>query len=582
VGCALLLAAAVLSQTGPVSQPPSQVQFVDAAPQAGLTMMDVNGGEKVKKYIWESTGSGIAAIDYDRDGYPDLFILNGSTLEGFPQGAEPINHLYHNNHNGTFTDVTARSGLGRSGWAHGVCVGDYDNDGYDDLFVTYYGAPNSLYHNNGDGTFTDVTKAAGLDDPRLDWGSGCSFFDYDRDGRLDLFVGGYVDTNEKTAPLPGSGPNCEFKGVAVYCGPRGLPFGRSFLYHNEGQGKFADVSERSGIRKAPGCYALSVLTADFLNRGWPDLYVACDSTASLFFQNNKDGTFTERGVEAGVAYTEDGLEQAGMGLSAGDYDGDGFLDIFKTNFDQDVPDLYHNEGDGTFAFRTFDAKLGFNLRRLSWGGGFFDYDNDGCPDLFIANGHVYPELESHGHPESPYRQQNALYHNLCNGTFAEMTSVAGLGFKPRRSSRGVAFLDYDNDGRIDVAVNNQNDPPSLLHNMSSFPNHWVTIRLVGTRSNRDGLGARIQVLAGGRKQIDEVRSGGSYISQSDLRVHFGLGQATRIDLLEVRWPSGITDKLEGLPVNKFLTVEEGEGLIDHPGVAPASARGSRGGQSPPR
>lgn len=526
--------------------------------------MDVNGGEKVKKYIWESTGSGIAAIDYDRDGYPDLFILNGSTLEGFPKGAEPINHLYHNNRDGTFTDVTARSGLGRSGWAHGVCVGDYDNDGYDDLFVTYYGAPNSLYHNNGDGTFTDVTKSAGLDDPRLDWGSGCSFFDYDRDGKLDLFVAGYVDTNEKTAPLPGSGPNCEFKGVAVYCGPRGLPFGRSFLYHNEGGGKFADVSERSGIRKAAACYALSVLTADFLNRGWPDLYVACDSSASLFFQNNEDGTFTERGVEAGVAYTEDGLEQAGMGLSAGDYDGDGFLDIFKTNFDQDVPDLYRNDGSGTFGFRTFDAKLGFNLRRLSWGGGFFDYDNDGCPDLFIANGHVYPELESHGHPESPYRQQSALYRNLCNGTFAEMTSVAGPGFELRRSGRGVAFLDYDNDGRIDIAVNNQNDPPSLLHNLSPFVNHWVTIHTVGTRSNRDGLGARVQVLAAGRKQIAEVQSGGSYISQNDLRVHFGLGQATEIDQLEVRWPSGTTDKLKGLPVDKFLTVEEGKRLNDRP------------------
>ncbi len=552
------------SKAGSTLPSRGQVQFVDVARSAGLNMLDVNGGEKSKKYIWESTGSGIAAIDYDLDGYPDLFILNGSALEGFPKGAEPTNHLYHNNRDGTFTDVTVRSGLGRSGWAHGVCVGDYDNDSYDDLFVTYYGAPNSLYHNNGDGTFTDVTRAAGLDDPRLDWGSGCSFFDYDRDGKLDLFVAGYVDINEKTAPLPGTGPNCEFKGVAVYCGPRGLPFGRSFLYHNEGRGKFRDVSESSGIRNAAPCYGLGVLTADFLNRGWPDIYVACDSVASLFFQNNTNGTFTERGVEAGVAYTEDGLEQAGMGVSAGDYDGDGFLDIFKTNFDQDVPDLYHNEGDGGFAFRTFDAKLGFNLRKLSWGGGFFDYDNDGCPDLFIANGHVYPELESHGHPESPYRQQNTLYHNLCDGTFTDTTSVAGPGFEPLRSSRGVAFLDYDNDGRIDIAVNNQNDPPLLLHKISTFQSQWVTIRALGTRSNRDGIGARIQVLAGGRKRIDEVQSGGSYLSQNDLRVHFGLGEATRIDLLEIYWPSGATDKLEGLPVDEFLTIEEGKGLTDRP------------------
>ncbi len=545
----------------PAPPPTGQVLFVDAAPAAGLTMLDVNGGEETKKYIWESTGSGIAAIDYDRDGYPDLFILNGSKLGGFPHGDAPINHLYHNNRDGTFTDVTARSGLGRSGWAHGVCVGDYDNDGYDDLFVTYYDAPNSLYHNNGDGTFTDVTKAAGLDDPRLDWGSGCSFVDYDRDGRLDLFVAGYVDINEKTAPLPGSGPNCIFKGVAVYCGPRGLPFGRNFLYHNEGQGKFRDVSESSEIRKAAGCFGLGVLTADFLNRGWPDIYVACDSVASLFLENNKDGTFTERGVEAGVAYTDDGLEQAGMGVSAGDYDGDGLLDIFKTNFDEDVPDLYHNEGDGTFTFRTFDAKLGFNLRKLSWGGGFLDYDNDGCPDLFIASGHVYPELETHGHPESPYRQQNTLFRNACDGTFVDMTSVAGPGLDLRRSSRGVAFLDYDNDGRIDIAVNNQNDPPLLLHNLGSFPNHWVTIRALGTRSNRDGIGARIQVTAAGRKWIDEVRSGGSYLSQNDLRVHFGLGQAIRIDRLVVRWPSGVVEQLEGLPVDKFLTVEEGKGLV---------------------
>jgi hypothetical protein len=539
------------------------VRFVDVAAQAGLTVRVVNGGEEIKKYIWESTGSGIAAIDYDRDGYPDLLILNGSTLNGFPHGYDSINHLYHNNRDSTFSDVTHRAGLEHSGWAHGVCIGDYDNDGFDDLFVTYYGQPNILYHNNGDGTFTDVTKAAGLYNPDHNWGSGCSFFDYDRDGKLDLFVAGYVEiTDEKTTPLPGSGPNCNFKGVAVYCGPRGLrPFGRSYLYHNNGDGTFTDVSEASGIHKAAGCYGLSVLTADFLNRGRTDIYEACDSTASLFYQNNGDGTFTERGVEAGVAYTEDGLEQAGMGLSAGDYDGDGFLDIFKTNFDEDVPDLYHNEGNGTFTFRTFDAKLGSNLRKLSWGGGFFDYDNDGCPDLFIASGHVYPELESHGHPESPYRQQNMLYRNLCNGTFQEVTSIAGPGLELRRSGRGVAFLDYDNDGAVDIAINNQNDPPTLLHNVGARTNHWVTVRTVGTRSNRDGIGARVEVIAGGRRHIDEVRSGGSYISQNDLRVHVGLGQATRIDQLEIRWPSGITDKLQALQVDRFLTIEEGKGLV---------------------
>ena len=544
----------------------AEVRFVDVAPEAGLTVRFINGGEKEKKYIWESTGSGIAAIDYDRDGYPDLFIVNGSRLEGFAAGPPPSNHLFHNNRDGTFTDVTAKAGLVHSGWGHGVCVGDYDNDGFDDLFVTCYNQPNVLYHNNGDGTFTDVTEAAGLSTPEHNWGSGCSFFDYDRDGKLDLFVAGYVEIpDEKTTPLPGSGTNCIFKGVSVYCGPRGLhPFGRSYLFHNNGNGKFSDVSAASGIRKAAPCYGLSVLTADFLNRGWPDIYEACDSTASLFYQNNGDGTFTERGVEAGVAYTEDGLEQAGMGLSAGDYDGDGWLDIFKTNFDEDVPDIYRNNGDGTFAFRTFDAKLGFNLKKLSWGGGFFDYDNDGCPDLFIANGHVYPELESHGHPESPYRQQNMLYRNLCDGTFQEVTSIAGPGLDLRRSGRGVAFLDYDNDGAVDIAINNQNDPPTLLHNVGAHTNHWVTVRTVGTRSNRDGIGARINVLAGGHRHIDEVRSGGSYISQNDLRIHLGLGQATRIDRLEVHWPSGATDTLQNLPVDQILTIQEGKGRITSP------------------
>jgi len=546
------------------ARPAGEIRFVDAAPAAGLTTRFVNGGETEKKYIWESTGSGIAAIDYDRDGYPDLLIVNGSTLEGFPAGSAPTNHLYHNNRDGTFTDVTAQAGLAHSGWGHGVCVGDYDNDGFDDLFVTYYNQPNVLYHNNGDGTFTDVTRAAGLDTPAHNWGSGCSFIDYDRDGKLDLYAAGYVEIpDEKTTPLPGSGSNCIFKGVSVYCGPRGLhPYGRNYLFHNEGNGKFRDVSEAAGIRKAAPCYGLSVLTADFLNRGFTDIYEACDSVASLFFRNNGDGTFTERGVEAGVAYTEDGLEQAGMGVSAGDYDGDGLLDIFKTNFDEDVPDLYHNNGDGTFTFRTFDAKLGFNLKKLSWGGGFFDYDNDGCPDLFIANGHVYPELESHGHPESPYRQQNMLLRNVCDGTFEEVTSIAGPGLQLRRSGRGVAFLDYDNDGVLDIAINNQNDPPTLLHNLGSNGNHWVTVRTIGAQSNRDGIGARIEVVAGGRRHIDEVRSGGSYISQNDLRVHVGLGPATTIDQLIVHWPSGLTEELHDLPVDRFLTVQEGKGIVE--------------------
>jgi hypothetical protein len=562
----LLLAATILvipNFSGAPLPPGPSVRFTNVAQKAGIDVHMINGGE-TKKYIFESTGSGVALIDYDRDGYPDIFLVNGSRLESFDPGSAPTNHLFHNNRDGTFTDVTVRGGVASSGWGQGVCVGDFDNDGFDDLFVTYYGRRNILYHNNGDGTFTDVTMTAGLGEPSRNWSTGCAFVDFDRDGRLDLFVTGYVDFNPATLGLPGSGPNCLSRGVAVFCGPRGLPAAHSHLYRNQGNGKFSDVSTPAGIMKASDCYGLGVLTDDFENRGWPDIYVACDSTPSLFFHNNGDGTFAERGVEAGIGYDEDGREQAGMGVSAGDYDADGWLDIFKTNFEDDVPDLYRNEGDGTFTFRTFDAKLGSNLKYLGWGGGFFDYDNDGWPDIFIANGHVYPELENHNHPESPYRQRNLLYRNSGNGRFEDVTSTAGPGLALRRSGRGVAFGDFDNDGRLDVLINNQNDPPTLLRNASENPNHWIAIRTVGTKSNRDGIGARVIVLAGGRRQIQEVTSGGSYLSQNDLRAHFGLGGATKIDRIEVRWPSGNVDKMENAPADRFLTVEEGRGIVQEP------------------
>ncbi len=539
----------------------SSVRFTDAAHKAGIDIQMVNGGDAVKKFAFESTGSGVALIDYDRDGYADIFLVNGNRLESAPTST-PTNHLFHNNHDGTFTDVTARAGVGSSGWGQGVCAGDFDNDGFDDLFVTYYGRQNVLYHNNGDGTFSDATAAAGLGGPARNWSTGCAFVDYDRDGRLDLFVASYVDFNPATVGLPGSGPNCLSRGVAVFCGPRGLPPARSHLYRNQGNGRFTDVSAATGITKAGDCYGLGVLTGDFQNRGWPDIYVACDSTPSLFFHNNGDGTFDERGVQAGIAYDEDGREQAGMGVSAADYDGDGRLDIFKTNFEDDVPDLYHNEGDGAFSFRTFDARLGFNLKYLGWGGGFLDYDNDGWPDLFIANGHVYPELESHNHSESRYRQRNLLYHNSGNGRFEDVTSVAGPGLDLRRSGRGVAFGDLNNNGKLDIVINNQNDPPTLLRNEGENTNHWIAIRTAGTKSNRDGIGARVTLAAGGTRQVQEVRSGGSYLSESDLRVHFGLGSAAKIDWIEVRWPSGALDRIENVAANRFLTVEEGRGLAE--------------------
>ena len=537
------------------------LRFVDDAQKAGIAVGLINGGTEAKKYVFESTGSGVALIDYDRDGYPDIYLVNGSRLQGFAAGSEPTNHLFHNNRNGTFTDVTTRAGVASTGWGQGVCAGDFDNDGFDDLFVTYYGRPNILYRNNGDGTFTDVSAAAGLGGPAWNWSTGCAFVDYDRDGKVDLFVASYVDFDAAAAGLPGSGPNCMLKGVAVFCGPRGLPAAQSHLYRNIGGGRFADVSNATGIGKAGKCYGLGVLTGDFENRGWQDIYVACDTTPSLLFRNNGDGTFAERGVPAGVAYDEDGREQAGMGVSAADYDGDGWLDIFKSNFEDDVPDLYHNERDGTFGFRTFDAKLGSNLRYLGWGGGFLDYDNDGWPDIFIANGHVYPELERHNHPESPYRQRNILYHNLANGKFEDVSAAAGPGLDLRRSGRGAAFGDLRNNGRLDILVNNQNDPPTLLHNDASGPNHWISIRTVGTKSNRDGIGARVIVTTGRHRQIQDVRSGGSYLSQNDLRIHFGLGEATKIDRIEIRWPSGTVDRIENAQPDQFLTIEEGLGAV---------------------
>jgi hypothetical protein len=547
--------------TAGLSEPGSAIRFIDTARKAGIDVRMVNGGETSKKYAFESTGSGVALIDYDRDGYPDIYVLNGSLLEGYAAGSAPTHHLFHNNRDGTFTDVTVDARVGGSGWGQGVCAGDVDNDGFDDLFVTYYGRPNTLYRNNGDGTFKDMTTVAGVAGPARNWSSGCAFLDYDLDGKLDLFVASYVDFDAATTGLPGSGPNCLSRGVPVFCGPRGLPAARQRLYHNEGNGRFADVSTASGIAKASGCYGLGVLTADFENRGRPDIYVACDSTPSLLFRNNGDGTFTERGVEAGVAYDEDGRAQAGMGVSAADYDGDGRLDIFKTNFEDDVPDLYHNEGGEYFSFRTFDAKLGFNLKYLGWGGGFFDCDNDGWPDIFVANGHVYPELERHNHPESPYRQRYLLYRNLGDGRFEDVTGNAGPGLELRRSGRGVAFGDLDNDGRIDVVVNNQNDAPALIHNTSDSGHHWISIRTVGTRSNRDGIGARVVVSASGRRQVQEVRSGGSYLSQSDLRVHFGLGNASTIEAIEVHWPSGVVDKADGVAVDRIVTFEEGKGVV---------------------
>jgi enediyne biosynthesis protein E4 len=531
--------------------------FTDEVAKAGLTMKNVFGGVDTKKYIIETTGTGVAIFDYDNDGWPDIFVVNGTTLDASPSASGPTNHLYRNNHDGTFTDVTEKAGLHHTGWGQGVCVGDYDNDGYEDLYVTYYGK-NVLYHNNGDGTFSDVSAKAGVDGTGKVWGSGCAFVDYDRDGKLDLMVATYVDFDVGSAPKPGERADCLWKGVPVMCGPRGLPWNSNILYHNRGDGTFEDVTKKAHIDKTNGHYGLSVSTLDFDDDGWPDIYVACDSTSSILYRNNHDGTFTDVAVLAGAAFNEDGMEQAGMGSTVGDYNGDGRLDIFKTNFSDDTSTLYANRGDGTFDDSTFAAGLGLNTKYLGWGTMFFDFDNDGWPDLLLVNGHVYPEVDKQ-HLGSDYQEPRILYHNLGNGKFEDISANSGPGITEPKSSRGMATGDLWNDGRISAVVSNMNAAPSLLVNQTRYGNHWIAIETKGTKSNRDGLGAKIRVKAGSRILVDEVRSGSSYISNSDRRVHFGLGAVDKVDWIEIRWPSGLTEVFENPKADTILKLTEGSG-----------------------
>ena len=539
------------------------ISFLNVARESGLNAKTIFGGEHKNKYLLETTGCGVAFYDYDNDGWLDIFLVNGTRLEGFPAGSEPTSHLFRNNRDGTFTDVTLKAGVAHSGWGQGCCVGDYDNDGWDDLFVTYFGK-NVLYHNNGDGTFTDVSQKAGVAGNGKRWNTGCAFVDYDRDGKLDLFVANYIDMDLATAPVPESGP-CLYKSVMVACGPPGLQGGKNILYHNNGDGTFTDVSDATGILGASGTYGLGVLTADFDNDGWPDIYVADDSTASALYQNKKNGKFQDIAIEAGCALSPDGKPQAGMGVSAADYDMDGNLDIVKTNFAGDTPSLYHNQGGANFEDTTFTAGLGAHTQFLGWGCGFFDMDNDGWPDILICNGHVYPEVEQLK-TEAGYAQRKLLYQNLRNGHFADVSFQAGPGISEPSPSRGAAFGDFDNDGDIDIVVNTVNDYPQLLRCDSKLAHNWIKVRTVGTKSNRSGIGARLTCVSQApgeskpHRQIDEVRSGGGYFSQNDLRVHFGLGKAEKVDLLEIRWPSGQIDTLKDIKANQVIYVKEGAGI----------------------
>jgi hypothetical protein len=500
-------------------------------------------------------GCGAAFLDYDNDGWLDIITLTGRRLQTTPEGA--VIRLYRNNRDGTFFDVTKKSGLGRSVWATGITVGDYDNDGFDDVFITCWGQ-NILFHNNGDGTFTDVTGKSGLTHPGTRFGTGCTWTDYDRDGRLDLFVAHYtVFDMDKIAPR-GKDAGCNYNGVPVFCGPAGLQQESCRLYHNNGDGTFSDVSAPSGIAAVQAGYALTAAATDFDGDGWPDIYVACDTSPSLFFRNNHDGTFTEQGLERGVSLSEDGQEQAGMGLGIGDFNGDGYLDIFKTHFRGDTEVLYRNNGKGYFRDVTLRAGLGVETRFVGWGAAITDLDNDGLADIFFSTGMVYPEVEQKI-PDAPYKTPNVVFQNLGGEKFEELTTEAGPGMAEAHSSRGVAFGDFDNDGDIDILVVNMNEPPSLLRNDVSGGGHWLKVLLVGTQSNRSAIGAQVVVSYGDRKQAQAVLAQSSYLSVNDRRLHFGLGAATQATV-EVRWPNGGSETVTDVAADRLVVIQEGSGV----------------------
>jgi hypothetical protein len=534
---------AALFSTGAV-----RVNFRNVAREAGLTDAIPNGGDKSKTYILETTGSGAAFLDYDNDGLLDIFLVSG------PGGS---NRLYHNLGNGKFGDVTKEMGLEHSGWGQGVCAGDFDNDGYTDLFVTYWGA-NVLYRNRGGHGFEDVTAQAGLKQDRVRYNTGCAFLDYDNDGHLDLFVANYLKFDLQSAPKPGDNSYCWYRDLPVACGPRGLPFDRNILYHANGDGTFTDVSEQSGIAKASQNYALGVLTGDFNHDGLTDIYVACDRTPSILYINHGDGTFTDEALMRGTAFDDNGRALSGMGVAAADYDGDGWQDIFRSNFSDERETLYRNRGNGEFDDVTLAAEMALNTRFVGWGCGFLDIDNDGWKDLLLVNGHAFPEVDRLG-IDVHYKDRAILYRNKGAGKFIDISESAGPGILEKHSARGAAFGDYDNDGMVEVLVNNQNEAPSLLKQSSKPGGNWVLLKLEGVKSNRSAIGARVRLTAGERTQTDEVRSGGSYLSQNDLRLHFGLGAARRIGRVEIDWPSGIHQVETNLEVNRVITLRERSG-----------------------
>ena len=531
------------------------VRFKDVAEQAGLRAANVSGAIEHATYIVETTGTGVAIFDYDKDGLQDVLFVDADRFE--EDSRTPRHHLYRNLGGLKFEDVTDRAGLVHTGWGQGVCVGDIDDDGYDDLLITHWGQ-DVLYRNQGDSTFSDETRERGLRSRERRWSTGCSFFDYDRDGDLDLFVAHYIDFDPAETPKPGEASNCRYRGMPTICGPMGLPGETMSLYQNDGHGVFTDVSVEAGIEVEKIYYGLTPLTGDFDNDGWPDVYVACDSTASLMFRNRGDGTFEEVGLLSGTAYNEHGVEQAGMGATTADVDGDGWLDIFKTNFSNDTNNFYRNEGDWLFTEEAVRFGLASEARYVGWGAAFLDFDHDGKKDLLVVNGHVYPEIDETSANET-FRQPRLLYWNGPGNRFFDFGARAGTAFEARHSSRGIAVGDLDNDGSLEIVIVNLNEAPTLLKNEAAPAGHSLLVEVL-TASGRSAIGARIAVKTPEGEQIGEVRSGGSYISQSDFRVHFGLGTHERAEV-SIRWPSGESESYKAVPANRRLTYQQGKGLV---------------------
>ena len=527
-------------------------RFENVTQKSGIDFT-LTSGSPSKAYILESMSGGLGFIDYNNDGWIDIYLVNGSTLEAERlKNNRASDRLYRNNKNGTFTDVTEQTGVRDNRWGMGVCVGDINNDGFEDLYVTNFGF-NILYLNNGDGTFRDFSKESGTDDPS--WSSSAAFGDYDKDGDLDLYVSNYLEFDVHN--LPQDNPLCRYRSLKVQCGPRGLTPTAHRFYENQGNGKFVDATEKSGIGRARPCFGLGVVWGDYDNDGDLDIFVANDSTPNYLFRNNGDKTFSEVALLAGVALSEDGREQASMGVDFGDYDNDGDLDLFVTSFSEDYDTLYRNEGNGQFSDVSYAASIGETTwSYLAWGTQFVDFDLDGWLDLVIANGHVYPEVDR-AQLGTSYRQRNLLFRNLRRGKFEEASNQAGPGFEKAQSGRGLAVGDINNDGQMDLLIANLDAPPALLLNRNALGN-WILLKLRGSKSNRSAVGARVRAWTGSLVQMREVKSGGSYQSQNDLRVHFGLGSAKTIDQLEIRWPSGKVQTMKDVKANQILLIDEKE------------------------